>query len=454
MLRNGRRIVVDVASESGDRVTGETQAGEISLPKSMVERIEHASLDTTPQAAPANNSATAITIAAPVSAGDTIMDPVVARAAVHDGAIDRAFIAQAEQAALSGETGAAERAAAAHHAAAQFEAARGDADAALKQDTQALRFLPNNVALLLNVAYGHLQHSEYSKALDDLVRAKRGAPNSPDVAKLSGWAYYGLNRIPEAVAEWKRAQQLRPDAEVAKALERAEKDARTESDFREGRSSHFDLKYSGAAAPALAGGILRELETDFDQIGAMLNYTPAEPIGVILYTNQQFEDITRAPAWAGAINDGRIRVPVQGLTSVTDELSRVLKHELTHSFLQQKTRGRCPTWLQEGIAQWMEGRRVGGAASALVAAYDDHSAIPLNDLEISWMKLSSTGASFAYTWSLAVVETILARGSMSDLEQLLDAVTTSPTAEDAIRSVLRMDYTELDRQTADYLRNK
>jgi hypothetical protein len=385
---------------------------------------------------------------------DLIMDPVVARAAVHDGAIDKAFIAQTEQAAIAGETGAAERAAVAHHAAAQFLTARGDADAAVQQETEALRFVPNNLALLLNVAYGHLQRSEYSKALDYLLRARRVAPSSPDVAKLSGWADYGLNRTPDAVAEWKRAQQLRPDPDVAAALQRAERDERVESEFREGQTSHFSVKYSGTVAPALATGILHALEIDFDQISAMLNYTPAEPIGVILYPNQQFEDITRAPAWVGAINDGRIRVPVQGLDSVTGELSRVLRHELTHSFLQQKTQGRCPTWLQEGVAQWMEGRRIGTVAPSLVEAFDNHLAIPLGDLEISWMKLSTTGASFAYAWSLAVVETILAKGGMSDLEQVLDALTTSATSEQAIHSVLHMDYAELERQTADYLRGK
>ena len=49
--------------------------------------------------------------------------------------------------------------------------------------------------------------------------------------------------------------------------------------------------------------------------------------------------------------------PVEGLTTVTDELARVLKHELTHSFVGQKTDGHCPVWLQEGIAQYMEGKR-------------------------------------------------------------------------------------------------
>ena len=254
--------------------------------------------------------------------------------------------AQLEQAAVAGTPDAANRAAAAHEAAAAFEANRGNLDAVTDQESQALRFTPDNLNLLMDVAFGHLRRSEYSKALDYLTRAKRLAPDSP-TPRFPGWSEYGPNRIPEAVAEWKRAQKLRPEADVAQALEKAERDARTEQDFREGQTSHFVLKYSGSAQPELAGEILRILEIHFDQISAMLNYSPPEPIGVILYTGQQFEDITRAPSWVGAINDGRIRVPVQGLASVNDQLSRVLRHELTHSFLQQKTRGRCPAWLQE-----------------------------------------------------------------------------------------------------------
>jgi len=68
----------------------------------------------------------------------------------------------------------------------------------------------------------------------------------------------------------------------------------------------------------------------------------------------------------GALNDGRIRVPVQGLTQLTPALSLVLKHELTHSFVRQKTRAAAPTWVQEGIAQWMEGKRSGVNAPLLL----------------------------------------------------------------------------------------
>src|SRR5580693_2900640 len=469
ILKNGRRITVNVAKETDDRVTGETAAGEISLPKSMVERVEHGPIDIpttanrtnasasgntsgTPSTS-TNESAKAIGFDGPATQSVFVIDERIARGVVHDGSIDHIFIAQLEQAAVAGTPDAANRAAAAHEAAAAFEANKGNLDAAVDQESQALRFVPDNLNLLMDVAFGHLRRSEYSKALDYLTRAKRLAPDSPDVAKLLGWSEYGLNRIPEAVAEWKRAQQLRPEADVAQALEKAERDAKTEQDFREGQTSHFVLKYSGAAEPQLASEILRILEIHFDQISAMLNYSPPEPIGVILYTGQQFEDITRAPSWVGAINDGRIRVPVQGLTSVNEQLSRVLRHELTHSFLQQKTRGRCPAWLQEGIAQWVEGRRSGNSAAGLLATYDQHSAIPLSSLEISWMQLSGTGAAFAYTWSLAAVETILANGNMATLVQLVDAVTTTGSTESAIREVLHETYPDLDKQTADYLRS-
>jgi hypothetical protein len=239
---------------------------------------------------------------------------------------------------------------------------------------------------------------------------------------------------------------------VKQALEKAERDRSVEKSYREGESAHFLLKYSGAAAPDLARAMLRELEEDYRFLESGLDYSPPEPIGVILYTDQSFMDITRAPQWAGAINDGRIRVPVQGLSSVTPDLRRVLTHELTHSFITQKTRGRCPTWLQEGVAQWMEGRRSGAAAALLVQSYERHSAASLAALEGFWTGLSSDAAAFAYAWSLAAVESIIAAGGMGDVERLLGAVANGPSTEAALRDVLREDYADFEQQAAAYLR--
>jgi tetratricopeptide (TPR) repeat protein len=293
-------------------------------------------------------------------------DDEITRATVRDGSIDNTLLRKLESEADANPTPTAiAHIVAAETAAAKFGISVGDFEQAAAHYNIALRYAPGNVGLLLEAAYFHLRRSEYSAALTLLDIARRIEPDSPDAAKLSGWAYYGLNRADDAVSEWKRALALKPDAEVQNALEKAQRDVQEESTYREGETLHFRLRYNGNAAPELARDVLRTLEVEFEEISSTLNYVPPEPIGVILYTNQAFVDITRAPAWVGALNDGRIRVPVEGLTSMTEELARVLKHELTHSFVGQKTGERCPVWLQEGIAQYMEGKRSRVSAGTL-----------------------------------------------------------------------------------------
>lgn len=445
ILKNGRRITAFQVVEEKDKVAYETSAGRLSLPKSIVDHIEHDG------AVPAEfGKSSPIELAGP-RAEVSFADDEISRATVHDGSIDRSYLAKLEIDARSGERAAMDRAVRAHYAAAQFEVAHNNYEQAIAQERSALSFAPQEPKLLVEIAYLYLRRSEYKAALEYLDRAKRVAPDSPDVAKLTGWAYYRLNKITQAVAEWKRAMALRPDAEVEAALDKAQRDAQAEEKFKENVSTHFSLLYHGGAEPGLAREILRTLEVHFGAIESTLNFTPPESIGVVLYTDQAFADITRAPGWVGALNDGRIRVPVQGLTSVSAELSRVLKHELTHSFLQQKTRSRCPTWLQEGLAQWMEGKRSSENAYAVVKISEENGAAPLGALEGSWMNLSANAARFAYAWALAVVEYLVQTSGMGDVERLLDGLINGPT-EAACRQVLRMDYHELGQATVVYLR--
>jgi tetratricopeptide (TPR) repeat protein len=450
VLKNGRRIIASAVTEEGDRVSYETPAGRLSLPRSIVARIERNDLAPT-TAGGDSSSAVAMTITPPqVDSSEDYSR--VARAAVHDGSIDFAYLARVENDSRLGNAPAATKVAAAHHAAAQFLVSRGNVDGAIDHYRRALIYAPDQLGLLLNLAVLYLHQSQFTAAMDPLERARRVAPDSPDVAKLMGWAYSGANHLDKAVEEWKRAQRLRPDPEVERALAKAERDRDEEASYREGETAHFTLKYNGSATPELARGILRTLEEHYRDLESALDYSPPEAIGVILYTGQSFADITRAPGWVGALNDGRIRIPVQGLSSVTPDLSRVLKHELTHSFVSQKTRGHCPVWLQEGIAQWMEGRRSSDAAAALVTAYEKKNYMPLASLEGSWMSLPSDAAAYAYAWSLAAVESIVQAGGMGDVERLLDRLAGDSSTEAALHDALRDDYSDLEQQTIAYLR--
>ncbi len=460
VLKNGRRIIALSAVEEGDKVKYLTSAGELSLPKSIVDHIEKGG--SVPMAGSPGADAANLDIAPPVMESSGAIAEVE-HGAVHDGAIDREYIAKLEGAARSGGRQANQSAALGHHLAANFELSRGDMEHALSDARTALNYAPEEPALLLNVGYLLLRRSEFKESLEYLERARRFAPDNPDVPKLEGWAYYGLNKIAQAVAEWKRAQALRPDKEVQLALDRALADKQEEESYKENESSHFKLRYSGAAAPALAREVLRTLERHFSAIESELNFTPPEPIGVILYTQDAFSDITKAPSWAGALNDGRIRVPVQGLAGVDSELSRVLKHELTHSFIAQKTRSACmglaasctihaPAWIQEGLAQWMEGQRSREDAAVLLQIYNDNKAIPLSRLEGSWLNMSGDTARYAYAWALANIEYIVQADGMGDIERILDRIGAGMATETALRDVLHSGYDDLMQSAAEYLR--
>jgi tetratricopeptide (TPR) repeat protein len=432
----------------------------LSLPKSIVDHIEKGGAVTT-GGSPGSEAAN-LSIAPPAIVESGAVTELE-HGAVHDGAIDRNYIAKLESAARSGGEQANRSAALGHHVAANFELAHGDMEHALTDARTALTYAPQEPVFLMNVGYLLLRRSEFKESLEYLERARRVAPDNPDVPKLEGWAYYGLNKLNEAVAEWKRALAMHPDREVQVALDRALADKKEEESYKENESSHFKLRYSGAAEPALARDVLRTLEHHFSAIESELNFTPPEAIGVILYTQDAFSDITKAPSWAGALNDGRIRVPVQGLAAVDGELSRVLKHELTHSFIAQKTRSACmglaascairaPTWIQEGLAQWMEGQRSGGDAAILRQIYEAGHAIPLARLEGSWLNMSGDTARYAYAWALANIEYIVQSGGMGDVERILDRIGSGMATEAALKEVLHGDYNDLMQSTAEYLK--
>jgi len=448
VLKNGRKIIAYNVVEDGDKVRYETAAGQMALPKSIVDHIEKGGL--MPMTGSPASAAASLSLEPPEAAA-TAGESEIDKNAVHDGAVDRNYINALESGAGAGGEKASQ-ASRAHHAASRFEIVKGDLEHALSDARAAVSYEPEDPAMLMELAYVYLRRSEFKQSLEYLERAKRYAPKNPDVYKLEGWTYYGLNRPDQAVAEWKKSLALRPDSEVQAALDKALRDKNEEENYRENESSHFQLKYNGAAEPALAREVLHTLEGHYQQIESELNFSPPDPIGVVLYTQEGFADITRAPGWVGALNDGRIRVPVQGLTGVDSELSRVLRHELTHSFIQQKTHGRAPTWVQEGVAQWMEGKRSDESAAVLVQVYDAGQAAPLAQLEGSWMRLPGPMASYAYAWALANIEYIVQTQGMGDVERILDRLSTGTSTEQAVREVLHDDYGDLMQATAEYLK--
>ncbi|HEX9255526.1 MAG TPA: peptidase MA family metallohydrolase [Candidatus Angelobacter sp.] len=439
VLKNGDRIQADSAQERNGRVEYTIGDNTLSIPKSIVVRIEKG-----PVYAPAP-AAAAGTESPPAHEQMSGSGDLMARV-IRNGSVDTGAIKAIEN------EGNALQSAAANSIAANFEEKRRNYSAAAHYLQAALVFLPDHGVLLENYAAILLQLGRAEEALLRAQQATRASPQSADAFLVLAYAYYKNDHDREAIAALKKSLDLRPNDRARELLERIERESRTEADFRQQESSHFTLRYEGSqTADALRTQILDALESDYRALSNDLGASPKN-IYISLYTDEAFFDVTHAAAWTSALNDGKIRIPISGVKSVTPEMASVLRHELTHSFVAQITHGRAPGWLNEGIAELEQGLSTGAFGPRLAALYASGRQVPLNQLEGEFQGYSSAEASVAYAESLAAVEYIRATYGMSDLARLLQRLGEGQSVESALRSTVHAGYAELETEITSYLK--
>jgi tetratricopeptide (TPR) repeat protein len=444
-LKNGRTIVADHVRENGTHYDYDIGDDSYAIPKSSVDHVEAGGV---PASAPSGAAKTGdLPVFVPVDSLANEGD--LPKTIVRDGKVDSDALAK-----LEGK-GNAELAATADFIAGKFEFEHGDIDQARRYFDTALRFQPENATVLIYYAALLVRTGNPTQALTYAQRAVRAAPESPDAYTVLGYAQLACDRTKEAIASWKHSLELRPDPAVQQYLAKAQREQSAETDFAQRESSHFVLHYEGKqTSEDFRGQIMAALESDYDDLARDLGTPPRDNILVTLYTEQAFFDVTRAPAWTGALNDGKLRIPISGLNSMTPELARVLKHELAHSFINQLSGGRCPPWLHEGIAQLMEPKSLGSDGHLLAQLFKTERNIPLNVLEGSFLSLSGSQAYLAYAESLAAVSYINDSYGMGDVQRILQRLSEGSSTEAALRATIHSDYGQLESELGKYLSDK
>jgi tetratricopeptide (TPR) repeat protein len=446
-LKNGRSIWADQVREnkSKDRIEYDLGEDTYAIPKSAVERIETGGIP--PLHAGSALSANALDISPAAPSFNHEAD--VAEKVIHDGKVDTDALASLTQAANP------EVSATAYFLAGKQESDHGNFAQAKRYYESALRFQPDNSTLLIYYSAALMRTGHAAEAMPYAQHAANVAPDSPDAVAMLGFVQFASDHTPDAIRSWKKSLILRPDATVSQYLARAERESTAESDFSQRESSHFNLHFEGKdTSETFRRDFLATLDSEYDDLVRDLGYSPHNNIAVTLYTQQTFFDVTRAPAWTGAINDGKLRIPISGVTSVTPELARVLKHELTHSFVSQMSGNRCPTWLNEGIAQVEEGKSSASNGRQLTQLFAGGNEIPFNVLEGSFMSFSAPEATVAYAESLAAAEYIRDAYGMSEITRILQLLAQGSSTEAALRATVHSDYRQLRDEMAHALKEK
>jgi hypothetical protein len=446
-LKNGRTIWADHVRENGAHLEYDVGDDSYAILKTSVEKIDAGGVR--PEYASSTNGSGSKEIPEFAPADNFKGDPALADKIIHEGKVDYDALSTLEQ------QGNARQTAAGYFLAGKCEFDRGNFSKSRSDFEAALRFDGQNATILNYYAALLVRTGNPAQALPYAERAVRLAPESPDALAVLGYAQFAADHNQDAIQTWKKSLALRPDASVQQYLAKAEREAKAEADYSERESSHFTLRYEGKqTSEELRRDIVATLESEYDDLVREFGTSPRASIPVILYTGQAFFDVTQAPSWSGAVNDGKLRIPVEGLNSVTPELARVLKHELAHSFINQLSGGRCPQWLHEGIAQAMEPKSLSSHGQRLAQLFHDQHEIPFNALEGSFMRFSPIEAVLAYDESLAAVDYINDTYGMSDLMRVLERLNEGSSTEAALRATIHSDYGQLDAEVGKYLANR
>jgi tetratricopeptide (TPR) repeat protein len=238
-----------------------------------------------------------------------------------------------------------------------------------------------------------------------LLDALKVEPSLTAASLLLGEVLYRANDLNGAIDIYQQALALAPgQRQLVARLETWRRELALHERFAQKLGDHFTVLFEGPAEAALAARAVDVLEAAYWRIGSILYTYPTDVITVVLYTREQFRDITRSPEWAAGAYDGRIRVPVLGATNNPREFERVLAHEFTHALVRSLAPTGVPQWLNEGLAMYFD-----GSAPMPVADREQaqESGLDLKRLEQPFTGLDDAAAVNAYRQSAAAVRLLL-----------------------------------------------
>jgi len=281
-------------------------------------------------------------------------------------------------------------------------------------------------------------------------------PEDDDTMMSLGSVLYQQEKLEEALVFIKRYSEKHPDDELAKKyLAKIEREHSIEGTFDTKEGSHFIIKYEGGSREVVGNFLLTTLEEVYEKVGVTLGRYPTKKLTVVLYTNKEFKEATKTPDWAGAIFDGKIRIPIKGLSGKTNELTAVVTHEYTHAVIYDIAGTGCPVWLHEGLAQYMEGKSTAEADALVLEYYRQYKDIPsLKQFSGGFIGLGTTQAYFAYMYSLSGTNYLIRTYGIGFIRDLLEAIGEGKEFDEAFTETYYITFDSFMARWKNNLNNK
>ena len=315
----------------------------------------------------------------------------------------------------------------------------GHAHAAAEAFRDALAADPKNARLHLGAGMAASLERRDADARDEFERALALDPKLAQARAMLGQIQHRMGDPAGAIRTYDTLLAMTPDDREARAtLERWQREAELHDRMQQAIGSHFTVSFEGPAEAALAAEALEVLDRAYWRIGQLLGTYPSEPIAVVLYTSEQFRDITRSPSWAAGAYDGTIRVPMRGALDKREELDRVLSHEFTHALIRTLASRGVPSWLNEGLATALETGDLDWAETFAAT----QPPVPLRALQAGFGGFTGAQAQLAYATSALAARRLLEEAGGFAIANLLRDLGEGVDFEAAFLHRIQRPFTE------------
>lgn len=298
--------------------------------------------------------------------------------------------------------------------------------------------------------YALLRLKEYDEAETDLLEARGMGDPDPGILYLLGELYYASDRMYEAFDVLESAQLHDSDnPAIQQMLEKVRRELAVEKEMEKEYGGHFVLTLDGDDNTNLGTEILEALEDAYHWVGSQLEYYPEQRVTVILYSRQQFSNLTDSPAWAGGLYDGKVRLSIGGISAVDERVRALLYHEYMHVVLRGIAGSNLPTWLNEGLAEYAEAQVLPKVFEFLSSAREEDNLFPLQNLENSYRHLNARQAALAYEQSYDMVRFLIEEYGWYQIRDLVFVLGQGASIDQAIEEIFGsygLDYRALEER--------
>ena len=193
---------------------------------------------------------------------------------------------------------------------------------------------------------------------------------------------------------------------------------------------------SPAAYRSLSGELERALTDSHKSLVNVLGTAPSFTVAIRLMDEATFFRRTKAPRWTNAMfYRGEITIPLPSHGDLNRvALIRAARHEYTHALVYNLSAGRCPGWLDEGIAQWTEGPENPLLRKALLNWLRQNSPVSFSNLQGGFTKLNTAMVPAAYAQSLFGAKALLQTYGIKPVRRYFERLRAGDDNDQAFRA--------------------